>query len=142
MPPSGALLFGPPGWGKAHIAKAVANEAGMNFISVKGPAIINMDVHESIQAVKEVFEKARNSAPCLIFFDEIDALIPNNMGGYRELIASAMMDEMNTIDIRKGVFLLGASNCPSIIHPRALTSHSLVKNVYVGIPTPAERLIF
>ncbi|KAJ9600376.1 hypothetical protein L9F63_009346, partial [Diploptera punctata] len=131
---STALLFGPPGCGKAHLAKSVAHEAGMNFISVKGPAIINMDFCECLLAVEEVFEKAKSSAPCLIFFDEIDALIPNDESRFRRIIASAMMSEMKNIK-RKTVFLIGASNCPEIILPRA----QFIFKFYIGIPTPAER---
>ncbi len=79
--PSGVLLYGPPGCGKTLLAKAVANQAGINFISVKGPEIINKYVGESERAVREVFQRARNSAPCVIFFDEIDSICPSRSSG-------------------------------------------------------------
>lgn len=78
--PSGVLLCGPPGCGKTLLAKAVANQAGVNFISVKGPEMINMYLGESERAVRQVFQRARNSAPCVIFFDEIDSICPRRTG--------------------------------------------------------------
>lgn len=79
--PQGALLWGPPGCGKTLLAKAVANQAGINFISVRGPELINMYVGESERAVRQVFQRARNSAPCVVFFDEIDSVCPKRSGG-------------------------------------------------------------
>jgi len=75
-PPAGVLLYGPPGCGKTLLAKAVANESGANFISVKGPELLNKYVGESERAIRELFRRARSSAPCVIFFDEIDSICP------------------------------------------------------------------
>ncbi|PAV64730.1 hypothetical protein WR25_20563 isoform D [Diploscapter pachys] len=113
--PHGVLLCGPPGCGKTLLAKAVANEAGLNFISVKGPELLNMYVGESERAVRTVFQRARDSAPCIIFFDEIDALAPkrsqSETSGSARLV-NQMLTEMDGIGERKQVFLIAATNRP------------------------------
>ena len=80
--PAGVLFFGPPGCGKTLLAKALANQSGANFISVKGPELLNLYVGESESRVRQVFSRARASAPCVIFFDELDALCPKRGGGW------------------------------------------------------------
>ncbi|KFQ49009.1 Nuclear valosin-containing protein-like, partial [Pelecanus crispus] len=113
--PAGVLLAGPPGCGKTLLAKAVANESGLNFISVKGPELLNMYVGESERAVRQVFQRARNSAPCVIFFDEVDALCPRRSD--REVRASVrvvnqLLTEMDGLENRRQVFIMAATNRP------------------------------
>ncbi|KAJ8965662.1 hypothetical protein NQ314_003979, partial [Rhamnusium bicolor] len=142
--PAGILLCGPPGCGKTLLAKAIANEAGINFISVKGPELLNMYVGESERAVRVCFERARNSAPCVIFFDEFDALCPKRSdsreGGATMRVVNQMLTEMDGIESRKGVFLLAASNRPDIIDPAVLRPGRLDKVLFVGLPTATERV--
>ncbi|KAJ8938351.1 hypothetical protein NQ318_000143 [Aromia moschata] len=121
--PTGVLLCGPPGCGKTLLAKAIANEAGINFISVKGPELLNMYVGESEKAVRVCFERARNSAPCVIFFDELDALCPKRSDsgeGSACRVVNQMLTEMDGVEGRRGVYLLAASNRPDIIDPAVL----------------------
>lgn len=140
--PAGVLLFGPPGCGKTLLAKAIANEAAINFISVKGPELLNMYVGESEKAVRVCFERARNSAPCVIFFDELDALCPkrgnsDNSGTSR--VVNQLLTEMDGISGRKGVFLLAATNRVDIIDPAVLRPGRLDKILYVGLPNANDR---
>ncbi|KAF7270628.1 hypothetical protein GWI33_016424 [Rhynchophorus ferrugineus] len=142
--PAGVLLCGPPGCGKTLLAKAIANEAGINFISVKGPELLNMYVGESERAVRVCFERARNSAPCVIFFDELDALCPKRSdsreGGATMRVVNQMLTEMDGIEGRRGVFLLAASNRPDIVDPAVLRPGRLDKILYVGLPSREERV--
>ncbi|KAG8226501.1 hypothetical protein J437_LFUL007383 [Ladona fulva] len=141
---AGVLLCGPPGCGKTLLAKAVANEAGINFISVKGPELLNMYVGESERAVRQCFQRARNSVPCVIFFDELDALCPKRSdsadGGSSSRIVNQMLTEMDGMDLRKGVYLMAASNRPEIIDSAILRPGRLDKIIYVGIPAPSDRV--
>ncbi|XP_064403165.1 nuclear valosin-containing protein-like isoform X3 [Halichondria panicea] len=141
--PPGVLLAGPPGCGKTLLAKAIANETGINFISVKGPELLNMYVGESERAVRQVFQRARNSAPCVIFFDELDALCPKR-SDMAESNASArvvnqLLTEMDGLESRKQVFVMGATNRPDIIDPAVLRPGRLDKILYVGLPTAKDR---
>ncbi|XP_060656063.1 uncharacterized protein LOC132791241 isoform X1 [Drosophila nasuta] len=142
--PSGVLLCGPPGCGKTLLAKAIANEAGINFISVKGPELMNMYVGESERAVRACFQRARNSAPCVIFFDEFDSLCPKrsdggdgNNSGTR--IVNQLLTEMDGVEERKGVYILAATNRPDIIDPAILRPGRLDTILYVGLPEEQER---
>ncbi|KAH8302227.1 hypothetical protein KR044_004271 [Drosophila immigrans] len=142
--PSGVLLCGPPGCGKTLLAKAIANEAGINFISVKGPELMNMYVGESERAVRACFQRARNSAPCVIFFDEFDSLCPKrseggdgNNSGTR--IVNQLLTEMDGVEERKGVYILAATNRPDIIDPAILRPGRLDTILYVGLPQEQER---
>lgn len=141
--PSGVLLCGPPGCGKTLLAKAVANEAGINFISVKGPELLNMYVGESERAVRQCFQRARNSAPCVIFFDEFDSLCPkrsdNAEGGAGMRVVNQLLTEMDGIEDRKGVFLMAATNRPDIVDPAVLRPGRLDKILYVGLPAEPDR---
>jgi len=109
----GVLLYGPPGCGKTLLAKAVANECQLNFISVKGPELLNKYVGESERAVRQTFSRARASAPCIIFFDEIDSLCPRrdareNQAGAR--VVNQMLTEMDGLEGRKEIFIVAATS--------------------------------
>ncbi|MDA4127182.1 MAG: CDC48 family AAA ATPase [Thaumarchaeota archaeon] len=119
-PPKGILLHGPPGTGKTMIAKAVANESEANFISIKGPELISKWVGESEKGVREVFRKARAAAPCVVFFDEMDAIAPRRSSGemdnqVTERVVSQILTEMDGLEELKGVVVLGATNRIDII---------------------------
>ncbi|XP_059573492.1 nuclear valosin-containing protein-like isoform X4 [Alligator mississippiensis] len=140
--PAGVLLAGPPGCGKTLLAKAVANESGLNFISVKGPELLNMYVGESERAVRQVFQRARNSAPCVIFFDEVDALCPRRSdceAGVSVRVVNQLLTEMDGLENRQQVFIMAATNRPDIIDPAILRPGRLDKTLYVGLPPPADR---
>jgi transitional endoplasmic reticulum ATPase len=121
QPPKGILLYGPPGTGKTMIAKAVAATSEANFISIKGPELISKWVGESEKGVREVFRKARQAAPCVIFFDELDAVAPRRGGGSEgdahvtERVISQMLTELDGLEDLKGVVVIGATNRPDII---------------------------
>ncbi|KAH0622663.1 hypothetical protein JD844_025160 [Phrynosoma platyrhinos] len=118
--PAGILLAGPPGCGKTLLAKAVANESGLNFISVKGPELLNMYVGESERAVRQVFQRARNSAPCVIFFDEVDALCPRRSdreSGASVRVVNQLLTEMDGLESRRQVFIMAATNRPGVKDP-------------------------
>jgi transitional endoplasmic reticulum ATPase len=141
-PPKGILLTGPPGCGKTLIAKAVANESQVNFISVKGPALLSKYVGESERGVREVFRKARQAAPCIVFFDEIDALIPLRQAGgadshVSERVLAQFLAELDGIEELKGVLVLGATNRPDMIDPAVLRPGRF--DEVVEIPPPDER---
>ncbi|XP_045838490.1 nuclear valosin-containing protein-like isoform X8 [Meles meles] len=141
--PAGVLLAGPPGCGKTLLAKAVANESGLNFISVKGPELLNMYVGESERAVRQVFQRARSSAPCVIFFDEVDALCPRRSDretGASVRVVNQLLTEMDGLEARQQVFILAATNRPDIIDPAILRPGRLDKTLFVGLPPPADRL--
>ena len=143
--PSGILLCGPPGCGKTLLAKAVANQAGINFISVKGPELLNMYVGESERAVRQVFQRARNSAPCVIFFDEIDALCPrrsSSSGGENSArVVNQILTEMDGLESRgQGVFVMGATNRVDILDPAVLRPGRLQKILFVDLPSPSDRV--
>ncbi|GLV45591.1 smallminded [Carabus blaptoides fortunei] len=141
--PAGVLLCGPPGCGKTLLAKAVANEAGINFISVKGPELLNMYVGESERAVRQCFQRARNSVPCVIFFDELDALCPKRSDsgeGASMRVVNQMLTEMDGVESRQGVFLMAASNRPDIVDPAVLRPGRLDKILYVGLPSAEDRV--
>lgn len=139
----GVLLAGPPGCGKTLLAKAIANESGINFISVKGPELLNMYVGESEKAVRTVFQRARNSAPCVIFFDELDALCPKRSGSAESSssarVVNQLLTEMDGLEERKQVFIMAATNRPDIIDPAVLRPGRLDKTLYVGLPSESDR---
>lgn len=141
--PSGVLLCGPPGCGKTLIAKAIANEAGINFISVKGPELLNMYVGESERAVRTCFQRAKNSAPCVIFFDEFDSLCPKRSGSDvngASRVVNQLLTEMDGVEDRKGVFVLAATNRPDIIDPAVLRPGRLDRIIFVGMPLIHDRI--
>lgn len=139
----GVLLYGPPGCGKTLLAKAVANEARANFISIKGPELLNKYVGESEKAIRSLFLRARNSCPCIIFFDELDALVPkrsqdNNNAGER--VVNQLLTEMDGLEERKQIFIIAATNRPDIIDPAMLRPGRLDKLLYVPLPSKEDRL--
>ncbi|XP_055988293.1 nuclear valosin-containing protein-like [Sorex fumeus] len=141
--PAGVLLAGPPGCGKTLLAKAIANESGLNFLSVKGPELLNMYVGESERAVRQVFQRAKNSAPCVIFFDEVDALCPRRSDretGASVRVVNQLLTEMDGLETRQQVFIMAATNRPDIIDPAILRPGRLDKTLFVGLPSPAARL--
>ena len=131
--PAGVLLYGPPGCGKTLLAKAIANESGANFISVKGPELLDKYVGESERAVRQVFTRARASAPCVVFFDELDALAPRRggsdgvSGGVSERVVNQLLTELDGLESRKDVFVVAATNRPDIIDSAMLRPGRLDK---------------
>ncbi|HUV07654.1 MAG TPA: CDC48 family AAA ATPase [Spirochaetia bacterium] len=143
-PPKGILLTGPPGCGKTLLAKAIATESMVNFISVKGPALLSKYVGESEEGVREMFRKARQAAPCIIFFDEIDALIPVRSAGssdshVAERVLSQFLSELDGIEELKGVLVLGATNRPDMIDPAMLRPGRFDDEVETPIPDEKAR---
>jgi transitional endoplasmic reticulum ATPase len=123
-PPHGILLHGPPGTGKTLLAKALARRSEANFISIKGAQLLSMYVGESEKAVREVFRKARQAAPCIIFFDELDALAPRRGGvgenSVSERVVAQLLTEIDGIEELRGVVVLGATNRADLIDPALL----------------------
>ncbi|KAH9969186.1 P-loop containing nucleoside triphosphate hydrolase protein [Lactifluus volemus] len=140
--PAGVLLWGPPGCGKTLLAKAVANESQANFISVKGPELLNKYVGESERAVRQVFARARASSPCIIFFDELDALVPRRDDTLSESsarVVNTLLTELDGLDARRGVFVLAATNRPDMLDPAMCRPGRLDKLLYVDLPSSDER---
>ncbi|KAF8251761.1 AAA-domain-containing protein [Wilcoxina mikolae CBS 423.85] len=140
--PIGVLLWGPPGCGKTLLAKAVANESHANFISVKGPELLNKYVGESERAVRQVFSRARASKPCVIFFDELDALVPRRDDSLSESsarVVNTLLTELDGLDDRNGVYVVAATNRPDVIDPAMLRPGRLDKPLLVDLPTDDER---
>ncbi len=136
-PPKGILLYGPPGTGKTLIAQAVANEANANFISIKGPQMLSKFVGESERAIRDIFKKARQVAPCIIFFDEIDAISSTrhaNMegGNVSEQVINQLLTELDGLEPLKEVVVIAATNRPDIIDPALLRSGRFDRLVLVG----------
>jgi len=140
--PIGVLLWGPPGCGKTLLAKAVANESHANFISVKGPELLNKYVGESERAVRQVFQRARASKPCVIFFDELDALVPRRDDSLSESsarVVNTLLTELDGLEDRQGVYVVAATNRPDVIDPAMLRPGRLDKPLLVDLPTDEER---
>ncbi|KAF9195447.1 hypothetical protein BGZ51_000021 [Haplosporangium sp. Z 767] len=141
--PAGVLLWGPPGCGKTLLAKAVASESRTNFISVKGPELLNKYVGESERGIRQVFARARASAPCVIFFDELDALCARRDDSQSEAsarVVNTLLTELDGMENRSAVYVIAATNRPDIIDPAMLRPGRLDKLLYVQLPTMEERL--
>ncbi|KAG7025568.1 Peroxisome biogenesis protein 6 [Cucurbita argyrosperma subsp. argyrosperma] len=141
---SGVLLYGPPGTGKTLLAKAVATECSLNFLSVKGPELINMYIGESEKNVRDIFQKARSARPCVIFFDELDSLAPargvsGDSGGVMDRVVSQMLAEIDGLnDSSQDLFIIGASNRPDLIDAALLRPGRFDKLLYVGVNSEAS----
>ena len=141
--PTGVLLWGPPGCGKTLLAKAVANESKANFISVKGPELLNKYIGESERAVRQVFVRARSSIPCVIFFDELDALVPRRDDTLSESsarVVNTLLTELDGLSNRQGIYVIAATNRPDIIDPAMLRPGRLETLLFVDLPEAAERV--
>jgi transitional endoplasmic reticulum ATPase len=144
MPPKGILLYGPPGTGKTLMAKAAANESEANFISIKGPELLSKWVGESEKGVREIFRKARQAAPCIIFFDEIDAIAPKRGGDFgdshvTERLISQLLTELDGLEILTNVVVIGATNRPDIIDAALLRPGRFDRLLYVPPPDRDSR---
>ena len=143
-PAKGILLTGLPGTGKTLLAKAVASESGVNFISVKGPALLSKWVGESERGIREVFKKAKQASPCIVFFDEIDAIAPTRGASadshVTERVISQLLTELDGIEELKGVVVLAASNRPDIIDPALLRAGRFDFQLELPIPDEKTRL--
>ncbi|KAF0984248.1 hypothetical protein FDP41_007425 [Naegleria fowleri] len=142
--PAGVLLYGPPGCGKTLLAKAISNDSGANFISIKGPELLNKYVGESERAVRQVFSRAAASSPCVIFFDEMDALCPKrdneSSSQSSERVVNQLLTEMDGLESRGNVFVIAATNRPDMIDPAMLRPGRLDKLLYVKLPNEQERI--
>jgi transitional endoplasmic reticulum ATPase len=144
-PPKGILLYGPPGTGKTLLAKAVANESEANFISIKGPELLSKWVGESESGVREIFRKARQSAPTVVFFDEIDAIAPVRGSGYgdtnvTERVVSQLLTELDGLEELQRVVVLAATNRPDIVDPALLRAGRFDRILQVPAPDKKARL--
>jgi transitional endoplasmic reticulum ATPase len=144
-PPKGILLYGAPGTGKTLLAKAVANESGVNFISVKGPSLISKYVGESERGIREVFKKAKQASPTILFFDEIDSLVPKRGSSstdahVTERVISQFLTEMDGIEELKGVVVLASTNRLDIVDPALLRSGRFDLLFELPIPDEETRL--
>ncbi|WVZ20643.1 hypothetical protein V8G54_007965 [Vigna mungo] len=145
-PSKGVLFYGPPGCGKTLLAKAIANECQANFISVKGPELLTMWFGESEANVREIFDKARQSAPCVLFFDELDSIATQrgssvgHAGGAADRVLNQLLTEMDGMTAKKTVFTIGATNRPDIIDPALLRPGRLDQLIYIPLPDQSSRL--
>ncbi len=143
-PPRGILLYGPPGTGKTLLAKAVANESGANFLSVKGPEVLSKWVGESEKAVRELFKKAKQAAPSIVFLDELDSIAPRR-GAYEgshvtESLVNQLLTSIDGLESMEGVVIIGATNRPDIIDPGLLRSGRFDRLLLVSAPDEKARL--
>jgi transitional endoplasmic reticulum ATPase len=145
MPPKGILLFGPPGCGKTLLARAVATESEANFIAIKGPEVFSKWVGESEKAIREVFRKARMSAPSIVFFDEMDSLVPRRGSGYgdsgvTDRVISQLLTEIDGITALQDVVVIAATNRPDMVDPAVLRPGRFDRLIYVPEPGEEGRL--
>jgi transitional endoplasmic reticulum ATPase len=143
-PPRGVLLYGPPGTGKTLLAKAVATDTKANFISIKGPEVLSKWVGESEKAVREIFKKARQVAPCIIFLDEIDAIASTRSSGSNDKVSERLVNQLLTsmdgIEDTEGVIVIAATNRPDILDQALLRSGRFDRMIFIGPPSQKERI--
>merc|ERR1719478_1010131 len=144
-PSRGVLFYGPPGCGKTLLAKAVANECQANFISIKGPELLTMWFGESEANVREVFDKARQSSPCVLFFDELDSIAKarggggGDAGGAGDRVINQILTEMDGVGSKKQVYIVGATNRPDILDPAITRPGRLDQLIYIPLPDEPSR---
>uniref|UniRef100_A0A8B9JCS8 vesicle-fusing ATPase n=1 Tax=Astyanax mexicanus TaxID=7994 RepID=A0A8B9JCS8_ASTMX len=144
-PSRGVLFYGPPGCGKTLLAKAIANECQANFVSIKGPELLTMWFGESEANVRDVFDKARQAAPCILFFDELDSIAKSrgggagDAGGAADRVINQILTEMDGMTNKKNVFIIGATNRPDIIDPAILRPGRLDQLIYIPLPDMPSR---
>ncbi|WVQ65961.1 uncharacterized protein L199_004139 [Kwoniella botswanensis] len=139
---SGLLLYGYPGCGKTLLASAVARECGLNFISVKGPEILNKYIGASEKAVRDLFERASGAKPCVLFFDEFDSVAPkrgHDSTGVTDRVVNQLLTEMDGAQGLSGVYVLAATSRPDLIDPALLRPGRLDKSILCDMPTPSDR---
>merc|ERR1712176_167054 len=145
-PSKGVLFYGPPGCGKTLLAKAIASECQANFISIKGPGLLTMWFGESEANVREIFDKARQSAPCVLFFDELDSIATQrgsslgDAGGAGDRVLNQLLTEMDGMNAKETVFIIGATNRPDIIDSALLRPGRLDQLIYIPLPDEPSRL--
>ena len=144
-PSKGVLFYGPPGCGKTLLAKAIANECQANFISIKGPELLTMWFGESEANVRDIFDKARTAAPCVLFFDELDSIAKarggsvGDAGGAADRVINQLLTEMDGMNSKKNVFIIGATNRPDIIDSAILRPGRLDQLIYIPLPDMESR---
>merc|ERR1712110_752346 len=144
MPSRGVLFYGPPGCGKTLLAKAIANECQANFISIKGPELLTMWFGESEANVRDVFDKARSAAPCVLFFDELDSIAKSrggsagDGGGASDRVINQILTEMDGMGSKKNVFIIGATNRPDIIDSAIMRPGRLDQLIYIPVPDTVD----
>jgi len=145
-PSKGVLFYGPPGCGKTLLAKAIANECQANFISIKGPELLTMWFGESEANVRDIFDKARSAAPCVLFFDELDSIAKarggnaGDGGGAADRVINQLLTEMDGMSAKKNVFIIGATNRPDIIDTAILRPGRLDQLIYIPLPDDKSRI--
>merc|ERR1712185_187314 len=140
QPSKGVLFYGPPGCGKTLLAKAIASECKANFISIKGPELLTQWFGESEANVRDLFDKARQAAPCVIFFDEMDSIAKARGGGGAggseagDRVINQILTEIDGVGARKSVFVIGATNRPDILDPAIMRPGRLDQLIYIPLP--------
>jgi len=146
QPSKGVLFYGPPGCGKTLLAKAIANECQANFVSIKGPELLTMWFGESENNVREVFDKARQASPCVLFFDELDSIARarggggSDAGGAGDRVINQILTEIDGVGVKKNVFVIGATNRPDILDPAIMRPGRLDQLVYIPLPDRKSRI--
>lgn len=147
QPSKGVLFYGPPGCGKTLLAKAVAHECSSNFISIKGPELLTMWFGESEANVREIFDKARGAAPCVLFFDELDSVgiarggaSGGDAGGASDRVLNQLLTEMDGVNAKKNLFFIGATNRPDILDKALIRPGRLDQLIYIPLPDKLSRI--